>query len=574
MVRINFVVFFLRAIVSLVLNLFVKYPRSVKIFILTLSQNLMNRHINFDGHVKRYNHNLSYRNFISGEIGEMRPVWLEDGVPGDTFQYHPEVRMYFSPLVFPVLTNMKARIDVFFVPNRIAWSEWESFLTGGPENNLDPSYPSVRNVYAACEAAGTDTLFDQWYLSEVTDVNSLLSNLGHPTFSSYSQNDEELDPYDLLPLYDFLLIWDEWYRDEEKEQSRTAPNGVRLDVYDFFVGQNYSSLFAGLPRIAWAKDYFTTASLEQQRGGDLPLLSSPFLQFSDGSSYSSSGQPILLAGSSGNFIPGSLVSYDSSSSSKALESVLTVNGLRYLFSAADWMNNNVIGGTRYVEQLRRRYKVVSSDARLQRPEMVGSIDINVNIDIVTQTSSTVEDAESVQALGDRAGQASIVGSGKTITYSCEEFGWFIGILHVAPKAAYFQGIRRNLQREDKFDFFMPEFQFVPQREIRNNEIYADPSHLSPEDGGVFGYASQYSELKHHNDEVHGDFQDSLLAWTMARKFSSLPSVASEAFLRVDSDPEGNNRIFAVPDSEFSHIFGVVNNIVTAKREVSNREPHF
>lgn len=532
----------------------------------------MNRHINFDGQVKRYNHNLSYRNFISGEIGEMRPVWLEDGVPGDTFQYHPEVRMYFSPLVFPVLTNMKARIDVFFVPNRISWSEWESFLTGGPENNLDPSYPSVRNVFAACQAAGTETLFDQWYLSEVTDVNSLLSNLGHPTFSTYSQNDEELDPYDLLPYYDFLLIWDEWYRDEEKEQSRTAPNGVRLDVFDFFVGQNYSSLFSGLPRIAWAKDYFTTASLEQQRGGDLPLLSNPIFKIVGGGQIPGSLTNLGIAGIASTFDQGDVVmngaGYDE------VESVLTVNGLRYLFAAADWMNNNVVGGTRYVEQLRRRYRVVSSDARLQRPEMVGSIDINVNIDVVTQTSSTVEDAESVQALGDRAGKASVVGSGKTITYSCEEFGWFIGILHIAPKAAYFQGIRRNLQREDKFDFFMPEFQFVPQREIRNNEIYADPAHLSPEHGGVFGFASQYSELKHHNDEVHGDFQDTLLAWTMARKFSSLPSAASEAFLRVDSDPEGNNRIFAVPDSEFSHIFGVVNNIVIAKREVSNREPRF
>ena len=96
----------------------------------------MNRHLNFAGQVKRYNHNLSYRNFFSGELGEMRPVWLEDGVPGDTVHYKPEVRLYFSPLVFPVLSSIKARIDVFFVPQRLAWTEWESFITGGPENNL------------------------------------------------------------------------------------------------------------------------------------------------------------------------------------------------------------------------------------------------------------------------------------------------------------------------------------------------------------------------------------------------------------------------------------------------------
>lgn len=121
---------------------------------------------------------------------------------------------------------------------------------------------------------------------------------------------------------------------------------------------------------------------------------------------------------------------------------------------------------------------------------------------------------------------------------------------------------------------MPEFERVPQREIRNNEIYATLPYLNPEEGGTFGYTGQYNEYRHHNDEVHGDFQDTLLAWTMARKFSALPSVASSTFLRVDSDTEGNNRIFAVPDSDFAHIFGVVNNIVLAKREISNREAKF
>ena len=108
----------------------------------------MNRHINFHGKVRRWNHNLSYRNSFSGEFGELRPVWVEDGVPGDTFQYHPEARIYFAPLVFPTLANLKARIDVFFVPNRLAWTEWESFITGGPDNNLSPAYPSIRSVYA------------------------------------------------------------------------------------------------------------------------------------------------------------------------------------------------------------------------------------------------------------------------------------------------------------------------------------------------------------------------------------------------------------------------------------------
>lgn len=539
----------------------------------------MNRHVKFTGKVKRYSHNLSYRNFFSGEIGQLRPVWLEDAVPGDTFQYKPEARIYFAPLLYPVLSSMKARIDVFFVPTRIAMKEFQNFITGGPDNNLNPLYPSMRNVHAAALAAGTETLLEQILDEGVQSYNSLLNNLGHPTLTGFSaSSDASDDPYDLVPLWDYLCIWDEYYRDEEKQASITAPGGVRLDIFDFFCDSSCQASVlgfltsGGLPRVAWAKDYFSTASLMQQRGGDIPLLSNPMFQFSDKTKTLAAGNfPQMDTGD---------VSFDADFKARAsdtnyydLESVLTINGVSWLKSAAKWLNNNVLGGTRYNEQLATRFHVVSSDARLQRPEMVGSFPLNVNIDVVTQTSSTVDDGTDVYALGDRAGKASIVGSGWMLTFSCEEYGYFIGILHVAPKPAYFQGIRRNLQREDKFDFWTPEFEHVPQREIRNNEIYAD-GHLSPESGGVFGYIGQYDEYRTHNDEVHGDFQDTLLAWTMARKFSALPSLASDKFLQVDSDPSGNNRIFAVPDSEYNHLFGVVNNIVNPIRLISNREARF
>lgn len=532
----------------------------------------MNRHIKFHGHVRRYNHNLTYRNFFSGEIGELRPVWLEDGVPGDTFQYKPELRLYFSPLVFPVLSSMKARVDVFFVPNRLAWFDWENFLTGGPSDNLNPAYPSARNV-----AAVAGSPFTTWFENQCSSYHSLLNNLGHPFIDTAASYLISNDPYDMIPTWGFCRIWDDYYRDEEKEAPVTYNSSYEAgDVYNLFTN-NISNLinFLGggqsviptLPSISWAKDYFTTASLQQQRGGDIPLLSNPMFKTVSGSSSAIVGSNNLLATGFENAI-------NVTEANNPIESVLTINGLRYLYSAANWLNNNVIGGTRYIEQLRTRYRVVSSDARLQRPEMVGSISIPVNIDVVTQTSSTVDDGTDVLALGERAGKASVIGSGKTLTYSCEEFGWFIAILHVAPKAAYFQGIRFNLQREDKFDFWQPEFERVPQRPIRNNEIYASGSTYSPEIGGTFGYTGQYNEYRHHNDEIHGDFQNTLLAFTTARKFSSLPSAASPSFLHVDHDAEGNNRIFAVPSSEFGHIQGVVNNIVVAKREISNREPRF
>lgn len=542
----------------------------------------MNRHINFAGKVRRWRHNLSYRNYFSGEIGEMRPIWCEDGVPGDTFEYTPEARIYFAPLLFPVLSKMVCRIDTFFVPNRLAWSEFENFITGGPDGTLAPAYPSIRHIYASLSAAD-QSAFASWFSTGSANVNSIWNNLGLPIGASASS----VNPYDAIPYYDYQFIFDEYYRDEEKEPvSITGYGGIHRDVYDIFQNSTirtllYANSNSGLRNIAWSKDYFTSASLQQQRGSDMPLLSNPMFKFADDTKSFGTGGAALGVGGSTNppaYQNGGLYALDSTNTIQSLDSVLTINGLRNLFAGSAWYNNNVIGGTRYIEQLRSRYHVISSDARLQRPEMIGSSYINVNIDVVTQTSSTVTDSDGTQAIGERAGKASIVGRGKTLTYSCEEFGYFISIMHIAPKAAYFQGIRRNLQRESRWDFFQPELQFTPQQPIRNNEIYIDPTNpstsIAPETCGTFGYIGVYDEYKHHNDEVHGDFQDTLLAWTMARKFSSLPAADSSAFLRVDHDAQGNNRIFAVPDTEYNHIFGVVNNIVLAKREISNKEPKF
>ena len=457
------------------------------------------RRVKYTGKVKLHPRNLSYRNFFSGEIGELRSVWLEEGVPGDQFTYTPEVRAYFAPLVFPVLSALSCRIDVWFVPHRLAWTEFESFITGGPDNNLSPAYPSVRNVYNSLSPAAQSG-FIGWFNSAIAGNSSIFDNLGLSYFDTVNPPSPSQLPYDLIPFYDYLMIYDQWYMDEEKETPITSYGGIKRDVYDVFQNATTSSMIFGLTngllRKAWAKDYFTTASLQQQRGGDIPLLTNPMFKPVTGSFPSSSGNIVLLGTGSSVGDPGDIVS---SASSQQLESILTINGVAFLKATANYLNNNVIGGTRFREQLSSRYHVVSWDARLQVPELVGSTKININIDVVTQTSSTVEDSDVVQALGDRAGKASVIGRGKTMTYGVSEFGYFMAILHIAPKAAYFQGIRRNLQKEDKFDFFTPEFARTPQQEIRNNEIFLDSYTAAPETGGIFGYTGRYNEMQLKED---------------------------------------------------------------------------
>ena len=69
---------------------------------------------------------------------------------------------------------------------------------------------------------------------------------------------------------------------------------------------------------------------------------------------------------------------------------ITINDLRRSFKLQEWLERNARGGARYIEQILSHFGVVSSDARLQRPEYLGGGKSPVVISEVLQTSATNE----------------------------------------------------------------------------------------------------------------------------------------------------------------------------------------
>ena len=68
--------------------------------------------------MKRYSHNLSFRNFTSGDFTEVIPVGVVDVLPGDTFRYMPSALLRLQPLDVPVFADLQVAMYCFFVPNR------------------------------------------------------------------------------------------------------------------------------------------------------------------------------------------------------------------------------------------------------------------------------------------------------------------------------------------------------------------------------------------------------------------------------------------------------------------------
>jgi hypothetical protein len=157
-------------------------------------------------------------------------------------------------------------------------------------------------------------------------------------------------------------------------------------------------------------------------------------------------------------------------------------------------------------------------------------------------------------LAEMAGHGIAVGSNSNIEYRCEEHGFIIGIMSVMPKTAYQDGIPKMFSREDRFDYFWPEFAHLGEQEVLQKEIYADTA--TPD--ATFGYVPRYAEYKYMNDTVHGELRTTLDFWHLGRQFSSDPSL-NQSF--IECNP--SDRIFAVTGQE--QLYAIINHKVMARR---------
>ena len=74
------------------------------------------------------------------DMGQLIPIMADEMVPGDVFKIGNQSVIRFQPLVAPILHEINAYVHYFFVPYRLLWSNWESFISGGADGS-DASVP-------------------------------------------------------------------------------------------------------------------------------------------------------------------------------------------------------------------------------------------------------------------------------------------------------------------------------------------------------------------------------------------------------------------------------------------------
>ena len=139
--------------------------------------------------MKRHMYKLTHQNIVPGRIGQIIPVLRQEVCPGDSFQGRIGILCRFKGFAAPVLTPTYLDFYMFYVPNRLAWSGWEDFITGQDiAAGQDASTAEVSGTFAIPTAAHSD---------------AFLSNAGHNTNALYSRG--------------YNLIYNNYFKDEDDD---------------------------------------------------------------------------------------------------------------------------------------------------------------------------------------------------------------------------------------------------------------------------------------------------------------------------------------------------------------------
>ena len=516
---------------------------------------------------------LSSDRKFSGKIGNLIPIFCMETLPGDKITINPKMFTRFAPMVAPPMHAFKQTCHYFFVPNRILWSNWEKFITGGEDGNYVVGQPYIDLALRAEPIGG------------LADYFGLPVGQKDVPFTGSTR-------INALPFQAYQKIYDDYYRDQNLEPS---------DYTELGNGANTKGTRLTMRKRAYSQSYFTSALPWTQRGpeallpltGDAPVVVKPFADISTPFSrfrLSSDGNPSLnsqaniakgydasdtqsekLNLATGGNPSGYIDLMDTHKADLSQVSSTAIIDLRNAFALQRYLEAMARGGSRYVEYLKVIFNVSSSDKRLQRPEFLGGYTQPVKFSEVLQTSASAYEGQGGEPAistpqGTQAGHGVSIGSGTTISCNVEEHGFVIGVMSVTPVQAYQNGIHKMWFRSDRFDHYLPHFQHVGEQAILNKELFLDTNRDVHEQ--VFGYTPRYSEYKYMHSSVHGEFRDTLDFWHAGRKFSTQPNLNSD-FIRIDQS--AHNRIFAVPDdgtSKTDHLYCHVINSVKAKRKMA------
>lgn len=486
-------------------------------------------------------------------FGKVVPILCEYAMPNSYFKLKPLHKLKTLPLVSPFMHDTYVSTRYFRIPLRLLMREdlYNNYMMGG-KNDDDTTPTPVVNSGSAGYAPG-----------------SLMDYLG------YSSNYVD-DSFQTVVVSNFT-------------QNAWALRAYWQVINDYFINTNVTEpiefskepgLDTTTPKdlfsVSWGFDRFVNAMPSLSRGDPvyLPLgVSAPVMTGTSpnflvaGSAAGTLTSNIYINGSG----PGSGLQASGTNRVKDIDSgfyadlnnatALDTNDLRDTLALGFAKNLSMYIGTRFQDWLYGVFGARASDARLQRAEYLGGAVSPLYVSDVDQTSATQEN-ETPQ--GNLAGKGIAFNGDYTLKCYCEEPCVILGVMYVLPKATYFQGSRKWMNYNSRYDYPNPLYARISDQKILEKEILAQSDDATTnvtytDDDGkevtvavtnntTFGFEPRFNEATSYPSTIHGDLRGTLKYWTLVREFSrTSPPLLNESFVYASNV---SNRVFADTSANF------------------------
>jgi hypothetical protein len=458
----------------------------------------------------RSNFPMNSRHITAIDFDYLYPLYWDEILAGDTVNMNARLFGRFATLTNPILDNCYLDIHWFYAPQRILWTNARKFYGEqvDPGDSIDYTIPTM--AAPATTGYSSDSLQD--YFGLPPEI---------PDFTHIS-----------LPFRMYNFVWNEFFRDQNLQDSITVDTGDGPDTYSNYVlkkrNKKHDYFTSGLPNIL--KDPATAQTL--------PLGTQADIKYEQITGYTGSHDDnfVVVGNNAGsvdaryhnvkdNIGTGLATStYGNMYADLTNATAATILQLRQAVQIQAILELDARAGTRYPEQLYAVYGVRFDDVSY-RPTFLGSQTARINIQSVAQTSNdgTNGDVGDLSAIG----TVSINGGG--FTKSFNEPGYILGLVSARADIGYQQGLDRKWSRTDRYSYFHPYLQGIgDQATLKKEIVLCDPaqdtgSTGTPDNERTFNYAERYAEYKFKNSYVTGLFRSThastLDAWHLVEELT-------------------------------------------------------
>lgn len=478
------------------------------------------------------------------DAGKLIPFYVDEVLPGDTFSVDTSAIIRMTTPKYPVMDDAFIDFYYFYCPNRILWDKFKQFMG---EAESTPWMPAKEYE--------VPTIVVQGNISPGPIEESILDYMGVPT--KINKNFE----INALPIRAYIMIWNEFFRDENVEN----PAALKTDsVKDYYADGKILTLETTLQ---YAKtggrclpvnkfhDYFTSCLPYPQRGPavTLPMTGNAMIKgFRD---LKLQNQTTLYANSffDGETVPANVKSklYSISTiggegqayvnvgtgegdlhetvylgADLASVTAATINDLRKAVAVQQYYEALARGGSRYREQVQALWDVVISDKTVQVPEYLGGGRYHVNVNQIVQTSG--QQTESDTPIGETGAMSITPINESSFTKSFEEHGFVIGVCCVRHNHSYQQGLERFWSRRDRLDYYVPQFANIGEQPVKKKEIMLTGTESDEE---TFGYQEAWADYRMKPNRVSGKMRSNATGtldfWHYADNYDKVPTLSQE-----------------------------------------------